>query len=190
MSAVIKMTATFNSAAAFNQDLSKWDVSKVTDMWAMFSGASAFNQDLAKWDVSAVDDMGDMFMDAAVFDQDLSTWDVSKVTNMMGMFREASAFNQDLSKWDVSAVIYMAQMFYLAPAFNQKLCGEAWVKSKAGKNEMFEGSPGSISSTACEAANHGHGRDCGLRLEWGWLVPTCVYVCRQGSWFVIDLWWL
>ena len=39
---------------AFNKDLSKWDVSAVTDMRNMFSDASAFNQDLSKWDVSAV----------------------------------------------------------------------------------------------------------------------------------------
>ena len=49
--------------SAFNQDLSMWDVSAVTDMGGMFSDASAFNQGLSTWDVSAVTGMGDMFSD-------------------------------------------------------------------------------------------------------------------------------
>ena len=51
------MSGTFFGSYAFNQDLSKWDVSAVTNMGNMFSYASAFNQDLSKWDVSAVTDM-------------------------------------------------------------------------------------------------------------------------------------
>merc|ERR1719183_1516491 len=65
-------------------------------MWGMFSGASAFNADLSKWDVSAVTNMEFMFLEASSFDQDLSKWDVSKVTDMMCMFRGASAFNRKL----------------------------------------------------------------------------------------------
>merc|ERR1712072_675531 len=36
----------------FNSDLSKWDVSKVTDMSGMFASATSFNNDLSKWEVS------------------------------------------------------------------------------------------------------------------------------------------
>jgi surface protein len=45
----------FYQAAAFNQDISKWDVSSVTDMENMFYEATAFNQDIGSWDVSSVD---------------------------------------------------------------------------------------------------------------------------------------
>lgn len=44
----------------FNGDISKWNVSKVTNMWGMFSG-SQFNGDLSKWKVSDEVDMEDMF---------------------------------------------------------------------------------------------------------------------------------
>ena len=42
----------------FNGDLSKWDVSSVTNMKDMFSYAEIFNSDLSKWDVSSVKDKG------------------------------------------------------------------------------------------------------------------------------------
>merc|ERR1712032_164844 len=126
-------------------------------MMCIFRGASVFNQDLSKWDVSKVTDMGYMFADTSAFNQDLSKWDVSAVSNMGYMFNGASAFNQDLSKWDVSAVIHMRNMFFHASAFNHKLCSDAWVKSKADKSDMFIGSPGSISSTVCTTAKHGYG---------------------------------
>ena len=38
----------------FNQDISSWDVSKVTNMTLMFEYATSFNQDLSSWDVNGV----------------------------------------------------------------------------------------------------------------------------------------
>jgi surface protein len=122
----------------------------------MFYGASAFNQDLSKWDVSKVTVMASMFYGASAFNQDLSKWDVSKVTVMASMFYGASAFNQDLSKWDVSKVTTMASMFYGASAFDRELSGVAWGHSKADKPDMFKDSPGSISKvcTRDKTGNH------------------------------------
>ena len=48
------MSSMFYGAAAFNGDLSGWDVRNATDMSAMFSGAAAFNGDLSGWDVRNV----------------------------------------------------------------------------------------------------------------------------------------
>jgi len=121
VSKVTNMPQMFYQATAFNQDLSKWDVSKVTSMRYMFERATAFNQDLSKWDVSKVTSMSAIFYHATAFNQDLSEWDVSNVTNMYGMFERARAFNQDLSKWDVSKVTDMNSMFSGATAFNQDL---------------------------------------------------------------------
>ena len=112
---------------------------------------------IGKWDVSAITDMGQIFKGASAFNQDLSKWGVSAVTSMGYMFSFASAFNQDLSKWDVSAVTDMRSMFYGASAFKRKLCGVAWVNSKAEKNDMFTDSPGLISSTVCTTARTGDG---------------------------------
>ena len=43
-------------------------------------------------------------------------------------------------------------MFSFASSFKQKLCGAAWVRSKASKANMFLGSFGSISRTVCASA--------------------------------------
>ena len=107
--------------------------------------------------MSAVTNMGFMFLGASAFNQDLSKWDVSKVTIMWAMFQDAAAFNQDISGWDVSAVANMAGMFYGASAFERKLCGTAWVESKAVKTDMFVDSPGSIASAVCTTAIPGSG---------------------------------
>ncbi len=44
----------FNNASSFNQNISSWDTSRVTNMNNMFSNAWVFNQDLSKWNVSNV----------------------------------------------------------------------------------------------------------------------------------------
>ena len=90
-----------------------------------------------------------MFSYAKLFDADISKWDVSRVKDMNGMFRGATIFNGDLTKWDVSSVKDMHGMFWGATLFKRKLCGGAWVHSKAKKTAMFEGTSGSISSTVC-----------------------------------------
>ena len=118
-------------------------------MHAMFASAIYFNHDLSKWDVSRVIDMHAMFGVAKSFNHDLSKWNVSRVTDMQGMFGVSESFNQDLSTWDVSRVTNMQYMFYAASSFKQTLCGEAWVNSKARKDDMFSGSSGSILTTIC-----------------------------------------
>ena len=109
----------FSGASSFNQDVSKWNVSNVTDMSFMFYCSSSFNQDVSKWDVSNVTDMSDMFYCSSSFNQDVSEWDVSNVTNMSYMFYYSSSFNQDVSYWDVSKVTDMVHTFHEAVSFNQ-----------------------------------------------------------------------
>jgi len=88
---VTDMSDMFTNATLFNQDLSTWNVSNVTNMISMFEYAESFNngdQPLA-WINNATAssvNMGYMFYGATAFNQDLSTWDVSNVTDMEGMF--------------------------------------------------------------------------------------------------------
>ena len=146
VSSVTDMAHLFSSAESFTGDLSKWDVSKVKNMYAMFWGAKEFDGDLSKWDVSSVQNMNHMFYKAAAFNGDLSKWDVSSVTTMVAMFRQAMSFNSNLSNWDVKNVQYMDEMFSRAASFTQEICAANWVHSKASKIDMFKGTPKAISS--------------------------------------------
>ena len=93
--------------------------------------------------------MRSMFERARSFESDISKWDVSSVRKMASMFKGATSFHGDPSKWDVSKVTKMDGMFADAKSFKQKLCGAAWVHSKASKTTIFEGSVGSIPGAAC-----------------------------------------
>jgi len=55
-------------------------------MHSMFIYERNFNQDISKWDVSNVTNMREMFYNASSFSQDISQWDTSKVTNKDRMF--------------------------------------------------------------------------------------------------------
>ena len=71
--------------------------------------------DISKWDVSNVTDMNRTFCHCKYLNPDISNWDVSNVTNMSFMFCNCVSFNHDISNWDVSNVTYMSFMFYNCP---------------------------------------------------------------------------
>ena len=102
----------------------------------------AFNGDISKWDVSKVTNMDSMFYYATSFNQNISGWNVARVTSMNAMFYGATSFNQDISRWNVARVITMTSMFYNATSFKYNI--DAWgqrinARVKAGRwgNALF-----------------------------------------------------
>jgi surface protein len=82
--------------------ISKWNTSLVTNMKEPFYEKNDFNDDISKWDVSNVTDMGYMFWNTP-FNGNISEWNVSSVTNMSGMFCY-SQFNGGISLDGISAM--------------------------------------------------------------------------------------
>jgi len=136
VSSVTNMAFMFISARNFNQDLSNWDVSSVENMELMFYRSSSFNQEIETWDVSNVANMNSMFSGASSFNQEIGNWDVSNVTNMGSMFRGTDSFNQEIENWDVSSVTDMGWMFFQARSFNQEI-GNWDVSSVTDMSNMF-----------------------------------------------------
>ncbi len=141
-SGITDMSHLFDGHISFNEDISSWDVSSVTDMTSMFMpttnlGADVkFNQDIGAWDVSNVTSMYQMFTGANSFNQDIGDWDVTSVTNMHGMFSYASSFNQDISSWNVSSVTNMSGMFNEATSFNNGGGALNWGDKTAAVTDM------------------------------------------------------
>jgi len=115
------MQGLFMGADSFNQSLTNWGVSNVSNMGGMFAGTGSFNHPLNNWDVSNVTNMANMFTGADSFNQPIDSWNVSNVTDMYEMFAGAISFNQPLDNWNVSNVLDMMVMFGGAVSFNQDI---------------------------------------------------------------------
>ena len=101
------MNSTFNSALNFNDDLSGWTVSAVTDMSYMFTNARKFNKDIGNWDTHKVTSFYTMFDSAFVFDNagsnSISGWTTSAATgggSMGYVFHQAYAFNRNITNYN------------------------------------------------------------------------------------------
>jgi len=55
------MSWLFNWASNFNQDISRWSTSTVTNMTTMFFNAQKFNQDLSKYCVVNIKSIPNLF---------------------------------------------------------------------------------------------------------------------------------
>ena len=55
-------------------------------MQLLFVGKRDFNEDISDWDTSRVTNMYETFSFAESFTGDISRWDVSKVWKMFGLF--------------------------------------------------------------------------------------------------------
>ena len=139
-----------STASAFNEDISRWDVTSVTSFYRTFCFAYAFNQDISSWKTAHVTNLQNTFSHAISFNQDLSSWNTARVTTLRGIFYDARVFNYDLSKWDLEGVETFQDAFGLATSFNQSLCWN--ISSGANTDAMFDGTAGGCINSRCGSA--------------------------------------
>lgn len=106
---ISKLSKLYNFSDSIN--LNWIDTSRVTSMNNLFSVVSTIvlDVDISRWDVSHVTNMGYMFFHK-VFNGDISSWDVFSVRNMAGMF-DSSSFNGDISGWNIKNLKNCEYMF-------------------------------------------------------------------------------
>jgi hypothetical protein len=75
-------------------DMPDWDVSNILNMKMLFGVyGDAFNQDISRWNVSQVQNMVYMFHGAPTFDADITSWDTSSLVASQNMFFQATAWH-------------------------------------------------------------------------------------------------
>jgi Mycoplasma protein of unknown function, DUF285 len=102
--------ALYDLAGTYGWPMNNWCTSNITNMSHLLSVernplSSTFDQNISRWDVSRVRDFSYLFVGAASFSHDLSRWRVAKATRMDGMFRNATSYNQSLCAWGRRLVI-------------------------------------------------------------------------------------
>ena len=119
--------------------ISDWNTTAVTDMQSAFRVTGVvtndFNENISSWDMSNVTNISNIFRLQAIFNQPIGVWDTSSVTNMQNAIRQTGAFNQPIANWDMSSVTHINFMFYSASAFNQPIAG--WDVSNLASNGAY-----------------------------------------------------
>jgi surface protein len=153
------MGGMFYGAELFNQDITSWNVSKVSDFTNMFKGAAVFNQNIRKWSVEENDTLDDMFAGATAF---LTEYGIPATPNYKfftqfvyqsetthktlqaavdAHFEDAAAAQAiygKLEKYDTSLVTDMCGLFRDRSSFNLDISG--WNTSSVERFEdMFNG---------------------------------------------------
>ena len=135
------MRLAFYNNSTFNQDLSAWDTSSVTNMQYMFRGANSLTS-LTLPETGAVTNMYQMFtLNSSITSVTLPK--TGAVTDMSYMFYHAT--NLTSLTLQTGAVTYMRYMFNYATSFNQDI--RAWnVDNVTDFNQMFAGATAMISA--------------------------------------------
>ena len=132
-------------------DVSKWDISNVTNMYRMFAGNTSNMMaletlDVSKWDTSKVTDMTGAFQCCKNLTAlNVSDWNVVNVTTMQNMFKDCQSLSElDVSNWKVDNVTKMNSMFSACFSL-EELDVSKWNVSKVTNfSMMFTSGPDNI----------------------------------------------
>ena len=106
----------FEECTNFNQDLSDWDISKVTDIKGMFAHCSSFNQDLSGWDVCQVTNMSGVFYNCYSLTHTMH-WNLH--SSCVFIPKRVQPFPFSCSKELKQKIVLLLKEFTLTEAINQ-----------------------------------------------------------------------
>lgn len=128
---------------SYNQRVSSWDMSEVTDAAYTFAAAVNFDREI-NWNAPKLLSIDHLLMNAAKFNKNLNITaakptnvsfmfqgaasfnsklniDTSNCSDFTGMFLGASKFNQQLTGIDFSKALFMSRLLNYATSFNQSV---------------------------------------------------------------------
>ncbi|MFT0132781.1 BspA family leucine-rich repeat surface protein [Candidatus Enterenecus avicola] len=111
VSKVTNMSRMFSESVIPSLDLNNWDTSNVVDMTGMFSNSQIEELKISNFNTSNVGTMAGMFMESQVKELDLSSWDTSRLNNATSMFQNSQVESLNLSAWNTSNLQHMQAMF-------------------------------------------------------------------------------
>ncbi len=132
MTRVTDISNLLNGCSSFDQELTNWDVSNVTNAAGLFLNCSSFTNGgvnglgvgLDTWDVSNVTNATNMMRRAGnnTVDWYLESWNTSNFTSIAACF-EGTSGNPHITTWDVSNVTAMNSLFQANSQFNRDITG-------------------------------------------------------------------
>jgi hypothetical protein len=135
---ITSLSNAFAGCSNFNHpNVTKWDISNVTNLNSTFSAASSFNQDISSWgtQIGNVTTFNSMFISAISFNnagRPLTNWNIRPSADCTNMFRSTSITNIDMSGWTFGGGVNANFMFgSVAPANLQ-----TWDNTVTGINNM------------------------------------------------------
>jgi trimeric autotransporter adhesin len=134
-SSVMNLQDIFMGATLWNENLSMWDVSHVTNFRNTFYNTSSFlGIGLDRWNTERGVTMRSMFDGATVMNVDFSLWNIDLVTDMVRMFANTKSFQGiGINQWNINSndTIDTSEMFCNATSFNRSVITSAslsWIE--------------------------------------------------------------
>ena len=190
VSSVHDFSYMFRGAASFqNGHLDAWCTSCSDDLGYMFYLATNFNDDLSDWDVSGVTDFRFLFSDASMFDQSLCSW-LDKISSDVTDSRMGSMFELTScpSQADPGSVPYMTMCYECDAESLNGIGGDGGIGSGTGKRGKRGGQTRKrkLASSCDRPGQVGLGNLSRRQLGTCWTVSstiggTCIHSARSDS---------
>ena len=120
---VVTLQKMFRRATHFTgRGVETWNTTSVTNIDHAFESAHAFNGNVTGWSFPKLTSASHAFRDAYAFDGDVTNWGMPKVWNFIATFQNARAFHgTGLDSWNLTSALRFDHCFRYANVFNSPI---------------------------------------------------------------------